>query len=1213
MLLNSFHFDFRLLYSDKLNRAAGVDLRRRLEDILAVFQQRALINNKKLRIERLSTEEQQHVQQLIIEQLRSGHLSERRGNIRDLQRIIDPSDPRCTCRKNVATSDSDSSTCNTVTLKPRVRGRSPNASLSVRPKSSQRIHAQNPKPLGNIMNIGDPSVVSIRNREIREKQQLLADRERRLPADNLCDSNSGNGFVNFRNCTQKGKKVPKGPSSARRSGGDDLSPGGPLSKQESPVFSVSMIKELQTSPMQVSGGTFQDKLREREDCSPPKRGRSSNSDSVPVESLIKAAEQRSGVSCVNGESSPFFLEHVSVKERAQKYSEMSNAKENAGLHQATAAASQPQQQQQQPPPSVVSTQSASTSKSLRQRKRQSFGAESQDSGDFDTTSVSNSGSDHRLSHLHETSSLEVELPSSHEENSSSHESDENPGVCDSQQNIPKSTSNDIDQDSSSGDHPCKVEDDRHLADVDESGSPKRPLVRARTFEVFHPFVDGSASSVEDPPTSTHRQEKVKVEKDPSSESETSSRSVSTHHVTFSSPKKSKGNPRDQKSAEGGKERKISDECISLYQESMVEDPEKLREIERKKGSLLFEHNFQTYSNIPTTNMMTASMMTASLSSESSMGVGSLYSSMMDSSAMLGSIHSLGGLDPPVVDPIPRPASVGLPIIHTMEEPSCVPHVVPNHAVLKSHQKSTEQMAMELQREIARRGQGTRSPSPDSLSVDLAGRRDFESAAQVDVSAQDTAFQVMENSNSSMNKEEMDDEEKEKDDRENESKSSESSNSDTKSDPKNDGVGSEALRSSLSNITGSPRLTRTVSENTPIVSGGSTLKREKESSDAPSIPKCDRQVSVSAVKDVDSIPLVFGYVGPQDEEEEEVVRKETKEKKESGVAEDEDKQPQSIFPMFIDFNELPTPSKEQAKEEEKKLASRAKAQSSGLYMYIEADAPSPKTRRKRKSESDGTASGQCAETRSEDGCSSSLPPVLPNVGKPPKGNSVKTSSKEEENSGGSDDGGTKEKKGFFMFIEAESSSKTNSPKPKRRQVPPPKKKTEVTNVMTRSAPSDSLLFSSPESSSKLMTKSVIDRDEFIAQPPTRKNVSLNDKINESSNSKESSFVSGIPRPIHALKSKSPTPRPNKVKGSSHKKDAGSRRESSVSRTKDEQPSETNDMATSRDISISELGPSLSVSLSEVMSSSLPKEAEFSEVSDVSSLLSSIDRSNGKAFL
>ncbi|XP_068204485.1 serine-rich adhesin for platelets isoform X2 [Palaemon carinicauda] len=1165
----------RTLYEDKLNRAAGLDLKRKLEDTLALLQQRVLISQKKLRIERLSTEEEQRVQKIILEQLRLGQLSEQRGNIQDLERFIDPRDPRCTCHKNA--SDTDSSSCNTIKPNPRSRGHSPRpvTAVSVRPKSSQRIHVQIRKPLGNTMNIADPSVVDVGNCEARSRQPVVERKE--ISGDN-CDTNLDNVHVSSGSSGQKGKKVLKALSPLKKSCSDDSSPVGQLSNQESPVFNVSMIKELQTSPMQVSGESFQDKLRERQDCSPPKASKAKNS-ITPVEALIKEAEQRSGLFSVNGESSPFFLERVKLKKTKQ--SAMSNSKDKPCLHQATNATKH----------QSLPAQSASTSKTYQQQKSQSFGAESQDSGDFDTSvSVSNSGSEQRLSHLHETSSLEVELPSSHDENSTSHDSDESPEVLPLQVNVIKSSG-----EVSKG----QLDGDEGEVDVDdESSCTKRPLVRARTFEVFHPLIDGAPS---ESPVSSFKSEKAKADKDKTPEADVPSRLVSTHHVTFSSSKKSESHPREPRNLDTGKERKISDESVSLYQDSM-EDPEKLREIERKKGSLLFEHNFQTYSNIPTTNMMTASLMTASISSESSMGVGSLYSSMMDS-AMLGSIHSLGGLDVPVEDPIPRPASVGLPVIHNLEESNRTPHIIANPPVLKGR-KSTEQMALELQREIARRGQGTRSPSPDSLSVDLVAKREFDNS-QRGTAAAEQSCDVMENSTSSINKEEMDDEEKEKDDRENESKSSESSSGEAKGESKPSisgeskaGVSGESLYTSLANITGSPRLARTVSENTPIVSGGSTLKREKESGDTVSIPKSERQVSIGSIKDVDSIPLVFGYIGPQDEDG----KTEVDEVKESGTGE-EDKQ-QSIFSMFIDFNEIPTPSTEQA-EEDKKLSSKAKAQSSGVYMYIEADTPSPKTRRKRKSESDGTVSTQLAEPHLEDG-HSSLPPVLPDASKPPKGNIAKVSSKGESN-GGSDDGGGKEKKGFFMFIEAETTSKTGSPKPKRRQAPQPKKKPEVVNVMTRSAPSDSLIFSSPESSSKLMTKSVIDRDEFIAQPPTRKNVSLNDKINESSNSKDSSFVSGIPRPIHSLKSKSSNFKTNKAKGQ-HKQEASSQRDSSVSKTKDDQPSETNDMATSKDISISELGPCQSISLNEVMSTSLPKEAEVSEVSDVSSLLSSIERSN-----
>ncbi|KAK7012940.1 P-TEFb-associated cyclin-dependent protein kinase Cdk9, partial [Halocaridina rubra] len=1168
------------LYSDNANLAAGVQIRKKLEDTLAVLQQRALLNNRKLRIEKLSTEEERHVQQLILQQLQLGQLSEKKGNVQDLEKLLNVSDQHYPYYKN-AFSDSDSS--NTVTLKPRVRGCSPNSSGSVRPKSSQRTFAQAPKSCKTTMNIAETCAINSGNQESRDKESSIV--------KTVCNPNNLDDVASTSSKSTRKEKVFKGPSILRGSCSDDLSPLGQVSNQDSPVFNVSMIKELQTSPMQVTGEPFVDKLREKGDYLPcsTQQLRSSSLESTPVSSfLLKDVKPKnSGVrSLLNGEAGSFHLESLNGKEKLCKVGNMSGTKENSP-HVASIS-------DKQIFPAAPSAQSSSTSKSQQHRKCQIFSAESQDSGDIDIVCVSNSDSDNRLNNLHETSSLEVELPSSHEENSSSHDSDESPLVS-YQHKLQQSTSSEGNRDTSSDE---AEKGDNHVATEDDPNIPKRPLVRARTFEVFQPLVDDASNVDIDSAT---KRDILKSKKEEISEPGSAGIYVSTHHVNFHSSKRTDDPSRERSTLDQGKERKKSDEAMTLYYENMVEDPEKLREMERKKGSLIFEHNFQTYSNIPTTNMMTASMMTASISSESSMGVGSLYSSMMDS-ALLGSIHSLGGLEPPVVDPIPRPASVGLPIMHTLEEPVCVGNVVAPQPPLKD-QRSTEEMAYELQQEIAQRGQGTRSPSPDSLSIDIAVKRDLESQ-QRDGHAEEAPMTAMDTSTSSLNKEEMDNEEKEKDDRENESKSSESSHSEGKDDSRI-GAYSESQFNSITSIKGSPRLARASSENTPIVSGGSTLKREKDTGDLMPIPKCDRQVSSSSIKDIDSIPLVFGYVGPQDEEE---TQKPMKERKHSSSGEgDDDKHPQSIFPMFIDLNEIPTPSVEKTSETEKKAALKAKSQSSGVYMYIEADTPSPKTRRKRKSESDGAVAPELSEQQVEGECSS-LPPVLP---KQTSMDTPKLFKKVEENNECLDQAESKDKdkKGFFMFIEAESSSKTSSPKLKRRQVPPPKKKSESSNVMTRSAPSDSLLFSSPESSSKLMTKSVIDRDEFIAQPPTRKNVSLNDKINESSTSRDGAFVSGIPRPIHMYKSKSPKAGVAKIKSSSLRRDSSSQRESSVSKMRDEQPSETtNDMATSRDISISELGPSQSMSVSDALSTSLPREAEISEVSDVSSLLSSIDRSN-----
>ncbi|XP_071546942.1 uncharacterized protein [Panulirus ornatus] len=1158
----------RSLYSDDSNRAAGVALKRKLQDTLAVLQQRALLRNNQIRIERLSSDEEHHVQRLILKQLQLGQLSEKRGNIQEVEWFISSNGVQCTYQTSVL-SDTDSNS--TVTVKPQIIRNSLSTSKSVRPKSSRKICAQKPKSLGNTMNITNHTVVNINKCEIKEKQQVSLSEE----VCSNCDNDVQDGTDSSATLTRKGKISLKGPLPTKRSSNDEPSPSG-LSNQESPVFNVSMIKELQTSPMQVSGESFQDKLRDKRETSPSHSQKSSNSESTPID-LIYKDEHKGAVVYSNGNAGPFYPESVRVKEgKSHTYSAMSGTKENASTHQANVSR---RQQQQQP------SQSVSTSKTFLQRKSFSFGAESQDSADMDNNSVSNNGSDHRLSNLHETSSLEVELPSSHEENSSSHDSDESPAVASKRWISEKSKGELSNELSVEGEHKVAT----------EPTDLKRPLVRARTFEILDTVGSG--------PSSEHLKEPVeRMEAEIKGSALKLEHGVSRETVSFSSPKRNVGTHGIGRDNPGnGKERNVSDEAVAAYHDS-TDDPEKLREMERKKGSLIFEHNFQTYSNIPTTNMMTASMMTASMSSESgSMGVGSLYSSMMDS-AMLGSIHSLGGLEAPVVDPIPRPASVGLPVMHSIEDATPeLKHVVSHRPPLRV-QKSTEEMALELQQEIAKRGPTTRSPSPDSLSVDFVARREAENMVKEKSSRKPVKNKLMETSSSSVKKEEMDNEEKEQDDRENENKSSSSSSNGLKSD-RNEVSAEESSYKTLPQITGSPRVSRELSENTPIVSGGSTLKREKDTGERTPIPKSERQISTVSVKDVDSIPLVFGYIGPQDEDEE---QDKAKEEAKEAHAEGEDEKHQSIFPMFIDLNDIPTPSVDEA---EKREAAKGKSQSSAVYMYIEADTPSPKSRRKRRSESDGAALSKSFESHAEAEFTS-LPPVLaasaPLTDVKQQQDVKKAESKKVETHEGSDEGGSKEKKGFFMFIEAEPSSKVGSPKLRKRPLPPPKKKNE--NAMTRSAPSDSILFSTPESSSKLMTKSVIDREEFIAQPPTRKNVSLNDKINESSTSRDASFVSGIPRPIHILRSKGSSKSSSRAKPLPHKRDVSSHRDSSLSQTKEEHTSETNDMATSRDVSVSELGPSQSVPLSGISSVSHPQENEVSEVSDVSSLLSSIERSN-----
>ncbi|KAG0721269.1 BTB/POZ domain-containing protein 8 [Chionoecetes opilio] len=886
----------------------------------------------------------------------------------------------------------------------------------------------------------------------------------------------------------------------------------------------------------------------------------------------------------NGDTGPGPQEGRGPKEGwPLRYGAMFSTKENAFLHQADMFA---RQQHQAGPPLALA-------KHCLPHKRQSFGAESQDSVDLENTSASNSGSEQRLNNLHQTSSLEVELASSHDDNSSSQDSE----------GSPVAVGHKWQSDNPEGKRGPDARSERNSNWLREQGKegkgkcpqvePPRPLVRTRTFEVIEGAVDCSpCESPAEPRKRTGRGLKHEL-------SEQSSGCVATN-----SPKRNRAGQ-----GGSGQERKVSEESVLVPYQDGAEDPETLRELERKKGSLIFEHNFQTYSNIPSTNMMTASMMTASLSSESgSVGMsGSLYSSMVDS-ALLGSIHSLGALEATAADPLPRPASVGLPMIHSTDEP-VVEAPQPSRRHVSRSQRSTE--AVEIQK-ITEREEATQTPSPDSLSVDLVAQRCAEATNR-------TRSDRMEGSTASINKEEMDDEEKERDEQETEGRLGNGSS--VSNEPK-------IVRRELSReesfgrktISGSPSLSRDLSENTPILSGGSTLKREKDvSGERKCLAKCERQVSIGSVKDVDAIPLVCGYIGPQDEEE---AREGGEAKGEDGgeTSKDKDEEKhQSIFSMFIDLKDIPSPA-EEPKPAEKEAASRTKAPSSAVYMYIEADTPSPKTRRKRRSESDGAAmAARTSESQAQE--FASLPPVLsavPDV-KQVENATKKVLEKREEHEGvreeckeGRKGKESKEKKGFFMFIEAESSSNSGSPKTKRRPAAPPVKKPPEGSTMTRSAPSDSILFSSPDTS-RLMTKSVIGREEYIAQPPARKNVSLNDKINESSNGgKDGNFVSGIPRPIHTLRAAKSSSKRSKGRSAAQKSDSLPRqRDASATRTKEDATiSEANDLATSRDISVSELGPTQSSSLGEVAPSSKIQEGVEDEeaVSDVSSLLSSLDRSN-----
>ncbi|KAK4302836.1 hypothetical protein Pmani_025094 [Petrolisthes manimaculis] len=1175
----------RGLYSEVLENGCGATLRRQLEETLATLQQTALIHRHQLRIEKLSTQEEQRIQRLLLKQLRLGKFSTRKGDIRDVEKIV-----RCSDGVSCGSLHSDTDESSSAVTVKNIR----NPTKSVRPKSSQQVTAQKYINLGNTMNITNHTGLNTDHCDIKNKQKTgMSEEVLGCYGSNISES------VGSTSSQIKNGKIPlKISLPTKRTPSDDQSPTGQVSNQESPVFNVSMIKELQTSPMQVSGESFQDKLKDKKECSPTSSLRSSNSEFTLVEQVHPRQDDKKGMVYSNGDTGFLCQESVRAKEgKLHKYGAMYSTKENAVLHQASTLAKKQQLQHQHSTPAVLAT------KTCMQRKSLSFSAESQDSTDLDNASVSNSGSDHRLSNLHETSSLEVELPSSHEENSSSHESDESPAVSTKKWDsvIPRRESN---HEPLSDDNPGQTRERKEQ--VVSYGCPPtvpRRLVRARTFEVLEGVVDGPVCETEQEYSKKEvTSVRSRLPQEPSGETVNSYRGFKGAKPYTGAHFSGRDNP-----VNGDPGRKVSDESTSSYHENS-DDPEKLREMERKKGSLIFEHNFQTYSNIPTTNMMTASMMTASMSSESgSIGMGSLYSSMMDS-ALLGSIHSLGTLEAAIVDPIPRPASVGLPVMHSGEEVN--PEIArrASHRPPSREQITTGEMAIELQQEMASRRQASNnSPSPDSLSVDAVARREAAEAREKEKHSRKTGSRKHSSEGNSKNikKEEMDNEEKERDDRENENKSSDSSKSEEKEDKseKKEMTAEDIAQKALTQITGSPKLHRELSENTPIVSGGSTLKREKDHGDRTHISKYERQVSSGSVKDVDSIPLVFGYIGPQEDDD----KKNDTIEEDKKIVEKEDEK-QSIFPMFIDLKDIPTPTEETKAIE--KESQKPKPQSSAVYMYIEADSPSPKTRKKRKSESDGAAHAKVSEIQPHSEFMS-LPPILgnavPSAEERLDDKSRKTEKKKEGKVSVSEQGGSKEKKGFFMFIEADSSPKVSSPKPKRRPPPPPKKKSE--NAMSRSAPSDSLLFSTQDSSSKLMTKSVIDREEFIAQPPTRKNVSLNDKINESSSSRDGSFVSGIPRPIHTLRNKGSSSKLSKAKPSPCKRDSSTNREPSSSQTRDDHTiSETNDMATSRDISASELGTSQSVSFSDAPQAAPAHENETSEVSDVSSLLSSIDRSH-----
>ena len=971
----------------------------------------------------------------------------------------------------------------------------------------------------------------------------------------------------------------------------------------------------------------------------------------------------------------------------------------------------------------VSTSSASN---LQLKKRHSFEMDSHDNN-------VNIFDNDKFSHLNESSSLEVEVPTSNDEHSSPEFDSSEP-----HDSLDASKCRDL---------KSSVDDDIGVCNISSNDkdskqpiNPLKPLIRARTFEIIDPNI-GCKSGHESDWDSPEGAKLFSC----SNEAETiSCKRNDTNYV-----------------ANLNKDDSVPTNVVlqELKQQDLEENPQRIREMERKKGSLIFEHNFQTFSNIPTTNMMTASMMTASISSESSMGLGSLYSSIVDN-AMLSSIHSLGGPESSILDiPMKRPASVCLPVYPNSFEETCnmeahknivtinsgldqqqtvisvvqntesasininqnIGHMHQNNSINSRKQTDSVETnidnpsqldvistihrppltlqknseAIEFQRAIATRKQDTRSPSPDSLSVDIPDEKPIETSSKASLF------------NSSSNKEELDNEEKEKDEKENDSKSSNSS------DGKNPGnenfknccdeTQKEMSEFSSLESNDSSQNHHKRDENMPIVSGGLMLEMKKVG--------FNRQSS-STIKDVDSIPLVFGYVMPNEDEKENVKGNNTNCNSNDGDDDDDDgKQPQSMFSMFIDLKELPSPEKEE--NAPKSIDSNQTKPQSGVYMFIEADITSPKHRRRIKSEyqktgpnsprsllnkeggstsitgnalnknssssslniekqinqktlkqsketsvhskqsiqsvnssnkithsripcytdtkfslacqspkhsykdhlssqqllQDSQSKSQLQDSQSEFNKSEPLKSsksvvsvtTRPSVDDKVKENFGSTSSLSSCDMTNLDSIDTKDKKGLFMFIEANTNSKSRSPKTRRRPFTS-KKKGDDDNVMTKSAPSDSLLFSSQENSCKLMTKSVIDREEFMAQPVTRRNVSLNDKINESSS--RDHYVSNIPRPIHSFRFKSTA---KSGLRRSCKKEFNSSYNSSTSQKDDD--TETNDNATSKDVS--ELGTSLSVSFSEMISTGFPPEMEdVSDVSDVSSLLSSIDRSNGE---
>ena len=347
------------------------------------------------------------------------------------------------------------------------------------------------------------------------------------------------------------------------------------------------------------------------------------------------------------------------------------------------------------------------------------------------------------------------------------------------------------------------------------------------------------------------------------------------------------------------------------------------------------------------------------------------------------------------------------------------------------------------------------------------------------------------------------------------------------------------RSSYENMS-SPLVRRRRSEYAPIVSGGSTLKSDKVKESSKNISKelLSRQCSHSPViKNIDEIPVVSGFVTVESETKVDDDIKSRRKSKEifiknsnefnrtqySGIniedvtcvsdldttdEENEslsrpdpvDSQPQSIFSMFIDLDDIPTP----VLEEPVKKSSIENEQQS-LFMFIETESNS-------KIKKKPSLSSMCGRN------------VSSNENSQPT--SINLESKENK---------TEQKGNLSKLIldPISSSSSHGSPIVKR--------KTKVKKVviatenedetaMSRSAPSDVLLGSTgdklimkpvPFGDKVDMTKSVIDRKDFIEQPVSR-NVSLIENIDDVKRIQNKSprlkngFVSGIPRPIHSLK-------------------------------------------------------------------------------------------------